>query len=460
MDKKRNNLVFLMTDHQRADSIGMAQCEKEVTPCLNRLAKEGTAFLRAYDTCPLCVPARTALATGRYPTAGRVVYNDWKGGTAMETDTIHTLLKKAGYRVGHVGVDHIRVKPRLGERGLDVFINQEDYGNFAKEKGVLLKREEWEASTVWEEVDNRLTEQRYSNTRSSIWPYGDEAFKDFYFTRKACEFLEGCKKDLPFALFLYLWAPHPPLKVPKAYGSLYPPKEVTLPPNINVPARGEPNLRREGVPAQLAEEVSEEEWREVWSAHLGLVSMADDLFGQVLNKLSAMGFDEDTTVVFTSDHGDSLGQHKMYQKMEMYEECIHVPLLIKSPGIKPVAVESVVSHIDLAPTLCGLLDVSWEGGDGISLLPLMQGKKEDDRMVFSQYSGNPGLGTVRRAAVTKDYKYIWDSSGQRELYDLKNDPMEMKNVADHKRYGNILKWLHQECRRFHENHGDFVHWEE
>ncbi len=112
----RRNLLFLMTDHQRFDSLGMVQAGVEVTPCLNRLAAGGTSFQRTWNTAPLCVAARTALATGLYPTRNGVVYNDWKGERAGDHRPLHQYLAEAGYTVAHVGVDHIRVKPGLRER--------------------------------------------------------------------------------------------------------------------------------------------------------------------------------------------------------------------------------------------------------------------------------------------------------------------------------------------------------
>lgn len=456
----RPDILLFMTDHQRADMINMVQCGREVTPNLNRLVNEGFRFERAYDACPLCVPARTALATGVYPTANGVVYNDWKGETAGDLKPIHRILKEAGYRIGHVGVDHIKVQPPMREQGLDFFVNQEDYEAWAKEQGIVTARDKSELTKVEEDIEGEYVTKLYSGHKVSVWDKPVEQFKDFYFKDQALNFIRELPEG-PFALFTYLWAPHPPLRVPEPYASMYDPDQIVLPENIGIAAEGEPELRRKGVPAQLADGVSMEEWRKVWAAHLGLTTMADEIFGAVLEELKAQGRYENTCIIFTSDHGDNLGQHSMYQKMEMYEEAVKVPFVIKVPGENAGSSDGVISHLDIKPTICELAGIDDKTGDGISLLPIIRGEKPDEnRIVFSQYSGNPGYGTIRRAAVSKRYKYVYDNQRQHELYDLEKDPHEMKNVAGEAQYQEALNTMYAACRDFNEKHKDYFNWEE
>ena len=461
----RPNILLVMTDHQRADSIGMVQCGREVTPNLNRLLKESAHFTRAYDTCPLCVPARTALATGIYPTENGVVYNDWKGVTAGAFEPFHKTLQRSGYYVGHSGVDHIRVKPLLRDLGLDFFVNQEDYNAWAKGQGIGTERDPEELTAVEEEVNGEYRQQSYSNHKVSIYRHPIETFKDFYFLDQSLRFLRERPADSPFALFTYLWAPHPPLRVPEPYASMYDPEQVTLPDNVGIPAEKEPALRRKGMPAQMAEQVTIEEWRKTWAAHLGLTTMADEIFGKLLEELKRQGVYDDTCIIFTSDHGDHLGQHRMYQKMEMYEEAVHVPLVLKMPktadgSAHAVSVSGVVSHLDIRPTLLKLAGVDPGSCDGQSLLPLAKGSAPDpDRIVFSQYSGNPGYGTIRRAAITERYKYVYDGQHCHELYDLKEDPHEMHNLAEDASCQDILTKLYTACQSYHENRHDDFHWD-
>ena len=133
----RPNLLFITTDHQRADTIGMVQAGLEVTPNLNRLASQGTLLSRAYTTCPLCVPARTALATGLYPTRNGIVYNDWRGERAGDHRPIHQYLAEAGYDVAHIGVHHVRVEPELRDRVPFVrFIDVPDHDRYLEGLGL------------------------------------------------------------------------------------------------------------------------------------------------------------------------------------------------------------------------------------------------------------------------------------------------------------------------------------
>lgn len=461
----RPNILVIMTDHQRADSIGMVQCGVEVAPCLDRLAREAAVFERAYTTSPLCVPARTALATGKYPTRNGVVFNDWRGVRAGDHQTIHELLKSAGYAVGHVGVHHVRVRPEMRERlDFETWVDSSDHVRHLQTVGVdIAPPEGWGAfrPEFVENHEGRPVKVRYSNVRTARWPGPAEHFKDSWFCRKAAEFIRR-KRTRPFALFVNLWAPHPPLRVPEPYYSRFDPDGIELPDNVGVPADAEPPGRRRGVSAQLAEGVAPEEWRRAWAAHLGLVSLADEGIGRILEALDGSGLADDTVVLFTVDHGEQLGQHRMYQKMEMYEPAIRVPLMFRVPGTgRPVfrgVIEGPVSHLGIMPTLLELAGVPVPDDlDGESLLDcITSGAPPPEEAVFSQYSGNPTVGDIRRAVLTRRYKYVYDPADEPELYDLEDDPLEMRNLAPDPAHREVLLDLHGRCRAWAEAHGDWV----
>jgi len=456
---EKRNLLFIMTDHQRADSLGMVQAGMEVTPNLNRLAAQGATFTRAYNTCPLCVPARTALATGKYPTKNGIVFNDWKGSRAGDHKTIHECLAEAGYDVGHIGAHHIRVKPDLHERARFArWIEGSDYDSYAAAQDI--GKAERSTVEVMERREGAFVPAKYSSARVSTWPHHVEHFRDNFFCRQAIEFLAE-RRTKPFALFINLWAPHPPLQVPEPYASMFAPDRVVLPPNVGLPARGEPPGRRRGVPAQLAVGVSLEDWYKAWGAHLGLVHLADAGIGRVLRALEESGQADETVVLFTADHGDHLGQHGMYQKMELYEQAIEVPLTIRCPGVKARRIDNPVSHLDVMPTLLDLMGIEIpEGLDGVSLAEQITTESSaPDRLVFCQYSGNPAIGDIRRGVVTRRYKYIYDPDDLPELYDLQDDPLEMNNLAGESGYGGLMRELHEQCASWGKSHGDWVEFE-
>lgn len=452
------HLLFIMTDHQRADSLGMTQDGVEVAPNLNRLAERGAVFRRAYNACPLCVPARTALATGKYPTRNGVMTNDWHGTTAGDHVPLHELLYRQGYDVAHIGVHHIRVNPVLEKRL--PFRQWEDGGAYAAH---LRARGSGGSSadagtfkrTVQENQAGRPVACPYSNTQTAVWPGNAEDFKDLFWCGRAVEFIRE-RRDKPFALFLCLWAPHPPLCVPEPFASRFRPDRIDLPANVGRPSPGEPAAYRAGVPAQLAEGVTPEEWRRVWAAHLGLVHLADTGIGRVLDSLREVGLQDRTLVVFTSDHGDHLGQHGMYQKMEMYEQAIRVPLVVSGPGIAVQSVETPVSHLDLLPTLCDMLGARPPDGiDGVSLAATLRDRATAPRRtIFSQYSGNPVPGDVRRCAISGSHKYVWSPPDGFELYDLDADPLEMTNLAALPEHRVTVARLHRECRAWGQAHAD------
>ncbi len=438
----------------------MKQCGKEVTPNLNRLAQEGCVFNRAYTSSPICVPARTALATGKYPTKNKVVFNDWKAIRASDHKPIHQFLGEAGYRLAHSGVNHIVLKPGLKERvSFEKFIEVEDYHKYLKNNEISLKNLPLSSKEVLELHEGVYEKASYSSTKTYLWEEPVKFFKDVYFTEQAIEFLDVVKSDSdPFALFVNIWAPHPPLQVPEPFASMYDPNQVELASNVGIPSSGEPANRRKGMPAQLADGVTMDEWKKTWAAHLGLTSLADDCIGRVIDTLKQNNQYENTIILIMSDHGEQLGQHNMYQKMEMYEQAVRVPMIIKVPGEKPHAVHDVVSHLDILPTILDYIgEKPAEDLDGVSLRSAISGKSNlSGRYVYSQYSGNPVVGDIRRAIISEQFKYIYDPTDTPELYDLEQDPLEMKNLAFDDNYSEIKYKMHDALIQWAIDHEDWI----
>jgi len=450
------NLLFLMTDHQRADTIGMVQDGKEVTPNLNQLAAASTVFERAYTTCPLCVPARTALATGVYPTQHGVVCNDWRGTNAGDFKPIHQTLREAGYDVGMIGADHIKLKPALMDRGPFHTIGFQDHPPYLKELGIEPPSMDDYRTDILEDLESGPRKSSFSNYRTGLWPLPAEHFLDMFLAREAVSFVNR-KRDKHFALFLYLWAPHPPLCVPEPFHSMFDPDRIDLPENVGVVPEGEPPNRRNGIAARMAETATTEDWRKAWSAHLGLTALADAAVGQVLDA-AARGDAKETVTMFMSDHGDHMGQHRMYQKMDMYEPALRVPMMMRIPEGTARRVTTPVTHLDVLPTTLDLLGLpAPEGGDGRSLASSVRdGDALTDVPVYAQYSGGGGISDIRRAVVRGRYKYVWSTDDQVELFDLEEDPLEMVNLAGDVGHREEEEEMHGLCRAWAEEHGDWV----
>lgn len=462
---KRKNLVFIMTDHQRADSIHMVQDKKEVTPNLNQLALEATHFESAYTTCPICVPARTALATGLFPTETGVVYNDWSGDTANPNKTIHQYLYENGYDLAHIGVDHIKANPsftQLKEKeqiNFKKWVDKNTYRNYCKEKGISPQNynQELFRKPVSEFTEKENINKNYTSAHTGLWEGNADDFMDAYYCREAISFINE-KREKPFALFLYLWAPHPPLVVPEPFASMFDPEKIDLPQNVGTIPTSEPPQRRNGIAAQLGVGHSNSEWRKTWAAHLGLVHLADRGIGQVLNAITENQLDEKTATFFTADHGDHLGQRNMYQKMEMYEPALRIPLIVKLPEGKKQRCSTPVSHLDIMPTILDTCQCEYKDSySGKSLVEMvMSGADLNRNEVFSQYSGASYQGDIRRAIITNQYKYIYDPRDRAELYDLNNDPLEMQNLIDDEAYQSIINKLHLRLKQWCLEHRDFI----
>jgi arylsulfatase A-like enzyme len=391
-----------------------------------------------------------------------VVFNDWNGATAGDYRPLHQRLAEAGFEAAHVGVHHVRVRPDLRQRvRFASWVDETAHRAFLAKQGLASSPVDDPVyrSTIGELRGGARVERKASNARVGVWEQPDSWFKDLYFGDRAVEYLRGARP--PFALFAAFWAPHPPLVVPESFLHLFPREKVSLPPNVGIPAAGEPPGRRSGIAAQMAEGVTSDEWRAAWAAHLALVNLADRQVGRILETLNDRGLSDSTLVLFTSDHGDHLGQHRMYQKMEMYEQAVRVPLLLRVPGLAPRFFETPVTHLDVVPTLLDLLGLPVPGAaDGRSLAEaIVEAREPEERPLFCQYSGDGAVGDIRRAVITRRHKYVYDPADEPELYDLAADPLETRNLAGQAASSDALRALHETGKRWAEAHGDFVEWD-
>ena len=230
-------------------------------------------------------------------------------------------------------------------------------------------------------------------------------------------------------------APHPPLHIPQPWYGLLAPEEVRLPENVGVFYPNQSPLQMYNLTGVVGAAYGRQEWKEAWRVYLGLVAMLDACVGQILDELKAQGIYEESLIVFTSDHGEMLGSHGLFQKMCMYEESARTPLYIKFPKGFPLSkqvFEKTVGQVDLLPTLCDYLGLHPENAmDGRSLMPLLEGREEDaGGEAFIQYDGNGSCSNFQRCIVKDGWKLIVDMFKDEaffELYDLENDPQETEN---------------------------------
>ncbi len=460
------NILWIMTDQHRLDCLGAYADTPVRTPHLDRLANRSVVFDRHYTTCPLCVPARSSLHTGRYTHSCGAIINGF-GSTRFRQDsvlnpdevTLPEILAQAGYHVGHIGVDHVRAEPPLRERGcFATYTSKAEHTRYAEERGLCfpsMRPHQHECPT---RVGDETRSMFYSSPVPGVHPFPVEDFLDVFYARKAAEFLEQAPQDRPFACLCFLWLPHPPFVIPEPYASMYSPADVTFPPNLPGTQEGKPRMHLRHLPGQVGAGRSLDEWRASWAAYWGCVTLVDECIGQVLAALEARGDADNTLIAFHPDHGEMLGVHSYFQKMVCYEESAHVPMMISGPGITPGRRSCLTSHVDLLPTFLDYAGVPVPSRvQGHSLRGVLEGKATGVReAAFSEYNGNAAPDLYQRCVVSGDHKYIWNAEDIDELYDLREDPYEMHNVAGDSAKQTLRRELRQRLSEWMRETGDFL----
>jgi len=465
---RKPNLVLFLPDQQRADTIACYGGVKVHAPNLNKLASECVVFERAYVTHPVCTPSRSSLMTGTWPHINGCTRNSVPLDRRFRV--FPELIEDRDYRAAYIGKWHLGEKGPAG-RGFDEWISTDDHGDYTK----FL-------------VSNGITPDkqngRFSELAISNLPL--ELSRPRLLEKCACEFIEKHRGD-PFILVVGFVEPHSPYNGP--LNDEHPLDEIaldetaTLPESEDVPLRyrlmrewqqAEALLDRERLPTQLFFGVTPEEYRSIRQRYLGLVTLVDQSIGAILACLERCGLTDDTIVVHTSDHGDSLGAHHLFGKETMFEEAARVPLLIRFSGQTGVkTIHQPISHIDFVPTLLDLLGQRYHPQcAGRSLLPLITGEAALPRNVFLEWAPNrtkikKGTKLARRrmikraveestrTIVTPDgWKLCLRDKDLNELYNLTDDPHETRNLYADQQYASVISRLTGEIHRWQESTND------
>jgi arylsulfatase A-like enzyme len=390
------NILFLNTDQWRASATGYAGDPNVKTPHLDRLAKEALNFRNAVSVLPVCTPYRAALLTGRYPTTTGMFLNDLHLPEAELC--MAEIFNTAGYDTGYIGKWH------LDGNGRESYIPPE-------------RRQGWK---YWKaaECDHNYHRSHYysgTNRTKQYW----EGYDTYAQTKDAAQFLrDRAKTAQPFVLMLSYGTPHFPHETaPKELQALYPPEKIILPPSV---------------PAKLADQARKE--AQGYYAHC---TALDQCIGDLLQTLADTGLASNTIVVFSSDHGESLGCHGVppKQKQVPWNESAGIPFLLRVPGVAPRTVHTPITTPDVLPTLlslCGLtVPDSVEGED---LSPIIKSGQDADRaalyMAVAPFiKSSPQHNTPYRAIRTDRYTYARNLKGPWLLYDNANDPYSTNNLA-------------------------------
>ncbi|OOG63162.1 arylsulfatase [Sinorhizobium sp. A49] len=435
---KKPNVVVIMADQLRYDFIGTSYM-----PHLQALQADSCLFPNAYCASPLCVPSRGGFFTGRYPNSTGCLINPWveadrqRGFIADGIANLYDLLS-ADWDGWHSGKQHLMYQPLLETReGTRTKWNALDdsYGAFLQARGHRPPGGARFRGIVPELTSGAVTSVgNYSLPATGCYEPGFDSFFDGYILRSATDAIENRDRSRPFFLSAMFLAPHPPFDVPEPWFSLA--REFDPPDNVGVWFSGQSPLQLYNLPGFLGARYSRDDWKEIWRVYAGLVALLDHCIGELVSRLKAEGIYDETLIVFTSDHGEMLGSHRLWQKMCMYEESVRTPLIFKLPaGMVGMGIcEQPVSHIDVLPTICELLGIERPADlPGTSLLPAMRGgMTREHRDIFIQYDGNGAFGNFSRCIICKSHKLIVDIFKDEiffELYALASDAQETTNLV-------------------------------
>lgn len=457
----RPNLLFLYTDEQRFDTLACYGNERIEMPNLNRFAETATVFDQAYVTQPVCTPSRSSLLTGLYPHSNGMTENNKTLDDA--TPCIPEMLPAGVYATAHHGKWHLG-NEIFAQHGFQEFISIDD-----GYRGYYTEGHDKEARSTydrWLRAKGLTPENGSHFGRGEVCRLPEEHSKPAYLAEEACAFLERNRAN-PFCLFVNFFEPHMPFFGPR--DEQYAPED--LPPPIVFAApegqRGAPEhlkhaVLRAGYRKRQMDGLdlsTDEGWMRIRANYWGLCSQVDTYAGRILDRLEALGLDDNTIVVYTSDHGDMMGDHRLLAKCTMYESSSRVPLLVRMPGQREQRrVAGPVSQIDLAPTILEAMDVTPPTHlQGESLLTEVEQGGAVARDVFIEWNGpNNGFGDklggvtlpedlegvaepeAVRAAITDPirtvvrpdgWKLNYSPMGWHELFHLTDDPEERHNRA-------------------------------
>lgn len=426
---KRPNIIFLLTDDQRWDTLGCMGNRIVQTPNIDRLASQGVVFERCFVTTSICMTSRASILTGQYAARHGIWDFQTSLAPAQLAQTYPAQLKKAGYHIGFIG------KWGVGKPPSDLF----DYDKSFPGQGKYFQR--IGGKTV--HLNDLMSDQ-------------------------ALEFLGQTPKDRPFCLAVSFKAPHVQDGDPRQF--LYEPRleslyqDVTIPPApLSDPAFFDalPEFLKtsEGRVRWQLRFATPEMYQRSVKGYYRLISGVDDIVGRIVEKLQKTGVADNTIIVFTGDNGFYLGEHGLAGKWFAHEESIRVPLVVYDPRLpasqRGKRSEAMVLNIDLAPTLLAMAGLNAPASmQGQSLLPLVRGEKPEWRTEFFyehlfRHPKIPCSEGVRDQRY-KYVRYVDAKPPYEELYDLRTDPNEALNLAGAPDHAATLQRMRQKWEQWHE----------
>ncbi len=474
------NFLFITTDQQRWDAMGLHNPILQ-TPVMDAIARNGMQFGRMYPTNAICMPARASMITGRSQRGHQVFNHDVNLSEAIPV--LGDSLGKAGYQTALIGKAHFKtsdiedILPDQPPPGSPV--NPEDdlwygpyYGfDYAEiHTGHTYPAGHWR---LWlqQNYPEGLEQWRPQNAlapRSGAYASWKNALPcEYHYTHwtadRTIHWLNRHRTGQPFFLWMSFADPHKPFTPPHPYCDMYDTTEIPPPiPQEDVSAKPPQYIRaREGQPYggyNTHQGWSGDHHREIVAHYYGLTTFIDDSMGRVLEELERLGLEENTHVIFTSDHGEGLGDHGIAAKPMMSYECVNrVPMLWRHPAMVKAGstYEGVMTHLDLTPTFIDLAGAEpLPGMEGRSFANVLHGEAaaHRDAVIVERITTLPAVGEEREALVLRVKMLVTDkwkllhygSAPYGELYNVENDPEDLHNLWDDPAYQDVKRDL---CER-------------
>ena len=426
-------MLFIIADDLNCD-LGCYGNTQVKSPNIDGLAQKGIVFENAHNQYPLCGPSRASFMSGMYTDQTKITQNNIHlRSTVPDVVTIGQRFKQQGYQSVRIGkIFHYDNPSSIGTSGFDdIYSWDKTINPYGRDK-------------LEEHKINTLSPRRYGGTLSWLAAEGkDEEQTDGIGASEAIDLLDGFSKSGEnFFLAVGMYRPHTPFVAPKKYFDLYDREKIDIP---EIPNGYYETLPEAAVRSITSREeqlnLEKERAQEIKEAYYATISFVDAQVGRILDHLELLGLDENTIVVFTSDHGYHMGEHGHWQKQTLFENSTRVPLIISNPNLEQKGVKSMspVELIDLYPTLMELTGISTpQHVVGKSLTPIMKNVNTSVRgSALTRWRNGYSIKT-KRYRLTK-WKNRWGSDY--ELYDHTKDKEELINLANNLAYSEVMDSL-------------------
>jgi arylsulfatase A-like enzyme len=434
---ERPDILLIMTDQMRGDCLSLENHPVLMTPNIDGIGRQGTHFMRAYTTCPSCIPSRRAMLTGRHPKNNGLV--GYREGCPLAHPTFAQALVDSGYRTTLVG-RHMHQYPY--EEGYG-FQDRTDASCYV-ENDAYFKALETAFPGQGGVKGHGLSNNGWT---AKSWHFPDPWHPTSWIATRTRDQIRGASDDRPHFITASFYAPHPPFLPPAFYFERY--LRLDLPGTAIGDWAEPPDGNSRGCRVDSNRVVLEgEALRSAQAGYFGLINHIDDQVYSILfeftRKAAARG--RPWIVIFTSDHGEMLGDHYLFRKCEPYEGSARVPFLIQ--GSRELGFQSGATHRgpvcleDLAPTITELAGAEApDDMDGGSLVPILRGETSPVRRVLHcEHNAGYDLNQAFHMLTNGRQKFIWRPyTGREELFDLDTDPLECRNLAGSSGHQNDLK---------------------